>query len=72
MMHKGRIHPDDTTLIRHMEAWIEHLDGLNDQALRLAVLLDWEEDPAVANALTADPEERYVASGVKSQRTASS
>jgi hypothetical protein len=45
-VQKGRVRPDDTTLIESMQAVIERLDRLEQEALELAVRLDWEGDQA--------------------------
>jgi hypothetical protein len=45
-VQKGRVRPDDTTLIESMQAVIERLDRLEQEALELAVRLDLEGDQA--------------------------
>jgi hypothetical protein len=56
IVHKRRVRPDDATLIKQMQAVIEHLDRLQGQALDLAFQLDWESDKASANRLKAPQE----------------
>jgi sugar phosphate isomerase/epimerase len=46
-VQKGRVRPDDTTLIESMQAVIERLDRLEQEALELAVRLDLEWDQAL-------------------------
>jgi hypothetical protein len=52
-VQKGRVHPDDTTLIEQMEEVIRRLDWLEQKAFNLAVQLDFERDQVIADQLTA-------------------
>jgi hypothetical protein len=46
-MHKERVHPNDTTLIEAMEAMIDLLGQLEQEALRMSFAADLGRDDAV-------------------------